>query len=382
MRALSTIGCLFGIAAGSGLLAQTYHWPAALATAPGNAVLNAPFSCPPGHPANRTRCMVVFDPAQLPFAAGTSLTQVAMRRDVAYPNQAYAAVPGTLTVKLGRVLVVPDRVQDVRFARLWDGVPTTVYSGAFTLPAAPAPGTSLPPFQVVIQFTRNFPYAGGPLAIEFVFAPASGSSVWRVDGFARSVPVHGTFRPAGPGCPGSNGFSPHHYPLPETTMPGAVLTLELEGAARPASPSSLENFAFHLLGLQNSTYLGQPLPIDLATFGGVPGCLLRMEPVITTTVLVGNPSALFARATAQVALPAHAGLVGMGLYSQWLQFDGNRSAPFPVIASDAQAITLGQIAPPPGPHSSRTLWKYGAGNVDIDCGRLVPADHGPVLRWN
>jgi len=83
--------------------------------------------------------------ASMPFPVGTLLTQVALRRDVAYPNQNYPASTGALTVKMGQTLVGPDQVADVRFDRLWDGLPTFVHRSPaqtpFSVPAALPTGT-------------------------------------------------------------------------------------------------------------------------------------------------------------------------------------------------------------------------------------------------
>ncbi len=362
-----------------------FYWPAGSASTAGNAVMNAPFTSQPGHQTTSTRCVVILDPASLPFPVGTVLNRLSLRRDVSYPNQAYGGATGSLFVRIGRAPSVPDQTHDVRFSRLWEGPPTTVFdavSTPFVIPAAPAPGSTVPPFSIVIPFTTNYTWQGGPLAIELLWTPTSGSSAWRIDAFARPRPQSGTFRPAGAGCQGSNGFTPLHYALPETTMPGAVLTVQMEGSRLPPSPGSIERFAFHVLGLQNSTYQGQPLPISLAGSGGLPGCFLRVDPLLTFTVPVSNPSALFARATSNVALPAHPALVGMVLYSQWLMFDTGYNVPLPIIVSDAQAITLGQVAQPAVPHAAMTIWKYGARRFGSDTGNMVPDDYGPALRFN
>lgn len=351
-----------------------FVWPPAYASAPGNAVMNTPFSSPPGHPSTTTRCMVVIDAASLPFPAGTVLNRLSLRRDVSYATQSYAASSGSLTVKLGRAIAAPDRVQDVRFDRLWDGVPTTVFNAPFVVPGGPAPGTSLPPFQVVIPFTANHVWQGGPLAIEFLFTPASGSPQWRVDAFAFGA-RNGTFRGAGRGCAGSNGFTPMHYPLPETTMPGAVLTTQVEGL------QSGQMFGIHMLGVQNATWNGLPLPVSLSLLGGPAACSLRLDPVLLQVGVATNPSALFQRATSYVPLPASPLAVGFLLYSQWLLLDSGISASLQAVVSDAQAITLGQVLPPPAPHAARTIWRYG--NVLLnDAGRMVPYDYGPILRFN
>mgnify|MGYP003342218685 CR=1 FL=1 len=109
------------IAALSSALPAQFVFPSAYAGTLGNAVMNAPFTALTGQPTGSTRCMVVMDPTAVPFPVGTVLTQVAFRRDGAYPSTAYGGFTGNLTVRMGSVIAVPDAVQDVRFARLWNG---------------------------------------------------------------------------------------------------------------------------------------------------------------------------------------------------------------------------------------------------------------------
>lgn len=376
------VGALLQPLLASVAMAQ-FVWPANYASQAGNAVMNAPFSVTAGHPRPTTRMMVVIDQASLPFPPGTLLTRLSLRRDVAYANQSYPAIAGNLQLRLGRVASPPGGVQDVRFGRLWQDVPTTVFpTGPFTVPASAAPGASLPGFQVVIPFARNFLYQGGPLGIDMVFTSTSGNAGWRIDAFTTANPVTGVSRAIGEGCVGTNGFYPYHFVLPETTMPGVPMTLQMEGARLPPSPTALENFSFHLLGLQDQSYQGLPLPVSLAAFGGNPACMLRIDPLITTLVFQSNPSALFARARHSVSLPPHPALVGSTLYSQWMVFDGGFAAPLQFGVSDALAITLGQIAAPVSAPRARTIWKYGATGFDIDSGRMVKDEYGPILQFN
>jgi hypothetical protein len=140
--------------------------------------------------------------------------------------------------------------------------------------------------------------------------------------------------------------------------------------------------AFHMLGLQNATWLGLPLPMSLGIFGAPQACMLRVDPLLITTVPVSNPSALFARATSSAQIPALSAAVGVDVYSQWLLFDSALAAPLQATVSDAQRITLGPIAPSPATVFARTIWKYGASGYEDDCGRMVLDDYGPVLRFN
>lgn len=357
-----------------------FVFPAAQASAPGNAVMNAPFSAFAGQPNGATRCMVILDPAAVPFPVGTSVFRVAFRRDTAYPSTAYGAFNGSLQVRMGSAIAVPDGVQDVRFARLWNGNPTIVFNAtgsSFAVPAAPAPGTSLPPWSVVANFTTPYQWNGGPLAIEFLWTPAGGSSSWRCDAFT-TTRGNGTFRSLGQGCTGSNGYRPFHYPLPETTVPGGMLTLQMEGSIRPTTPGTLQDLSMHILG-----FAALPAPVDLGPLLGTPsGCFLRNDAVLTSLAPIANSSALFGRAVHQVALPASAALGGANLYSQWLLFDLGVNAAFPATVSDGIEITLGQLPPPAAPRRARTLWKFGATGFDIDSGKMAADEYGPVLRFN
>lgn len=365
-------------AALAAVLPAQFVWPTAYTGAPGNAVMNAPFTAQPGHATNSTRCMVVLDAASLPFPTGTVLSQLSLRRDVGYGNQSYSGSSGTLTVRIGPAVAPPDQIQDVRFARLWGAAWTeAAVIPNFAVPAAPAPGGSVPPFSIVIPFTRTYTWSGGPLAIDMVFTPSSGSAQWRVDAFAQPRPQHGISSPAGAGCVATNGFAPYHYALPETAMPGVPLVVQVEGGVLPSSPVAAENFAVHVVGLQNL-----PAPLPLAVVGGPSACMLHVDPLLTYTVLVGNNSKLYARATNTIALPAQPSFVGAVLFSQWLLPDTATNAALPLIASDAQAIMLGAIAPAPQARLARTVWKYGATGFDNESGRMVPDGYAPILRFN
>lgn len=359
-------------------------WPAGYANTPGNAVLNAPFRSVAGGPTATTRCMVVLDASSVPFPVGTTISQVAMRRDAAYAGQAYPGLQGSLRVRMGRAIAAPDAIQDVRFARLWQGTPTQVFdapNGTFALPAASAPTGGAAPFQVVVPFQTPFVWQGGPLAIEFLFTPAAGSSLWRVDGVA-APRSSGSFRLVGRGCAGSAGFRGQQYVRTDTAVPGGQMQVVVEGAVRPTSPGSLQDVALHLLGTSSSATGGVPLPIDLGPLLGTPGgCLLRNDVVASQTVPLANPSLLFGRATNLVTVPASASIAGAQVFSQWLLFDLGVAAAFPATISDSIEITVGPFVGPQAPRRARTLWKYGATGFDIDSGQMSEGEYAPVLRF-
>ena len=155
-----------------------------------------------------------------------------------------------------------------------------------------------------------------------------------------------------------------------------------QGQRRSTNTRAGSNCATTACRRGSSLPQGQPLPYNLSGVGAPATCVLRVDPLINTFVVVSNPSALFTRAAAPLALPPHPLLVGAILYSQWLCFDSGVATPLAVTVSDAQAITLGSIAMPPMPHAARTIWKYGAIGLGNDHGRMVPDDYGPILRFN
>lgn len=381
MSRVLPLGAALALSAGA---SAQYVWPPQQAATPGNAVMNAPFRSVPGAPTTKTRCMVVLDAASVPFPIGTTINQISLRRDASYGAQGYAALQGNLRVRMGRAVAAPDAIQDVRFARLWQGAPTQVFdapSGNFSAPAAPAPTGGAAPFTVVVPFQRPFTWQGGPLAIEFLYTPTAGSSLWRVDAVA-APRSSGSFRSLGPGCTGTTGYRGQQYVLTETAVPGGLMQVVVEGAVRPPAPGSLQDLAIHVLGTSGSVLGGAPLPIDLGPLLGTPsGCLLRNDAAATLTVPLSNPSLLFGRATNQIAVPSTAAIAGARLYSQWLLFDLTLASPFRATVSDGIEITVGPFVGGAAPRRARTLWKYGATGFDIDCGVLAEGEYAPVLRF-
>jgi hypothetical protein len=372
---------MLGVAAIASPVAAQFVWPPLFASTRGNAVMNAPFTVANHHATDTTRVCFVLDAATLPFPVGTVLNRLAFRRDTAYA-QSYGSAVGQLVVRIGTAAAAPGDLADVRMGRLIvDGSSEFVYFSLpqtpFVLPAAAPPSGSAPaPFSIVVPFQRPYTWTGGPLAIEVQWTPAAGASAFRIDAVALPRRA-GYSRTIAGACTGSNGFEATHFVLPETTSPGALLQTQLEGARTPTTAA--EYFAIHALGVPP---FAAGFPVSLQLIGGVPGCLLHIDPVWTQIVQVSNPSRMFARASSAVQLPAAQWLVGTVLHSQWLCFDTAFSAPLPLTASDVQSITLGPVALPSAPRSVRTWWRYGSSSQWQESGRMVPDDYGPVLMFN
>lgn len=357
-------------------------WPAGYDTSPGNAVMNAPFSVRAGHATTSTRMAVVLDASTLPFAPGTSISQLSFRRDVSYQSNTYGSSSGRLLVRIGAAANPPGETQDVRFSRLYDGAPTLVYNSSpqnpFVVPSSAAPPTGSAPFDIVVPLTAPYTWTGGPLIIDIVWTPDAGSSLWRLDAVAEPRP-HGSSRTLGLGCAGSNGIAPTHFAVPESTNAGGVLELQLEGV-RYAPPGSPENVVVHVIGFTN---VGPALPLPLTVIGGPAGCVLQVQPAFTLTLLTSNRSLLFGRALSQLTLPALQALVGADIYSQFACFDTALAVALPMTLSDVQVVTIGPILPPATNfRSARTIWKYGATGQGNESGRMVPDSYGPVIRFN
>jgi hypothetical protein len=154
--------------------------------------------------------------------------------------------------------------------------PTTVASGAFSLPTSTPPPTLPRPFAFRVPLPTPYVYAGNVgnllMTIETTDTTAVPTDAWRLDAVNESIT--GTNRQAmrveiGEGC--ANGV-------------GERMTLALSGGllggTLDATPTLTATFAFAqgllLVGFTNAA---PGLPLDLS-FVGLGGCTLHVEPLV------------------------------------------------------------------------------------------------------
>lgn len=123
----------------------------------------------------------------------------------------------------------------------------------------------------------------------------------------------GSFTPYGLGCPGSNGLAPQ---LSGTGTPrvGALFTQTVTNA-RANSPVAL------VLGVSNTSWLGQPLPRSLADLGA-PQCRV----LASLDVVLGFASNSLGTANVSIVMPSGSALVGAHVFEQAIVIDAGANA--------------------------------------------------------
>ncbi len=178
----------------------------------------------------------------------------------------------------------------------WDGAQWTIH-----LPTAasfsPRSGASL-----VLDTGDN----------EFRLFAGSCGSVFTNDLWSVVLPVASRWSRYGVGCAGTLGIPDLAVRAGSTAIIGHTLVCDVTNA-----PTSAFNFAFGTYDLQRDTFLNQPIPVDLASFG-LGGCSVwsgASWSVLLPTMQPGVGTNL------QVPLPNWSGLLGMTLYLQAIVFD-------------------------------------------------------------
>jgi hypothetical protein len=128
----------------------------------------------------------------------------------------------------------------------------------------------------------------------------------------------------GSGCFGSAGVPVHTV----TGTPDIGGQLQFNAGTLP-NPS----VAALLLGFQNQTYNGLPLPMDLTALGA-PTCFLRTDIAVTQAALA-NGSASWT-----LTLPNDPTIIGASLYSQTAVVDPPANA-LGITLSSARRVTVG-----------------------------------------
>ncbi len=135
----------------------------------------------------------------------------------------------------------------------------------------------------------------------------------------------------GTACPGSGGVRPV---IGMTGIPvvGSSVSVNISRVPQPAT-------ALLLFGPAASSWLGIPLPLDLAVVG-LPGCNLAVPPdVIVPVMTVPRPGSGIGGATQLVAIPPDPTLLGASVAFQWYAPDPGPSA-FPGVTTRRLVATI------------------------------------------
>ena len=152
-------------------------------------------------------------------------------------------------------------------------------------------------------------------------AGAAVSDTWE---YGTPAPLFRTF---GLGCAGSNGLVPR---LSVTSMPalGGTLTLQLSDLP------NITSLAFFVTALSSTTWNGNPLPVDLTSFG-LNGCTGYTS--VDVVDLVGSAGGT---ATASTSIPNNPALAGLVVFHQAMHVDPATVRSLPGALSNAAESTL------------------------------------------
>ncbi len=250
----------------------------------------------------------------------------------------------TLSINLSDSAAGPDALS-TNLASNVSGVATTVYSGPLPLPPIPSfAGAGPYPFVWTIPLQTPYVYTGTSdllldVAILSSTAPpgffggfldavyASGDAVsrmwdpWNPPG---TFPILGdtlglitrfhfgpSFATFGIGCAGAGGFVPSIGSTGgDPSLGNASFAITLANATGGSS-------ALLALGASHISWLGVPLPIDLAPFGGA-GCLLLASGDVLIGAPVSGSGAGGGTATVPTPIPASPSLSGGRAFAQWV----------------------------------------------------------------
>ena len=198
--------------------------------------------------------------------------------------------------------------------------------GGLPTPFPPLPGTgeiSVDPLFVSFENGDYHPEIGSPVidAGDPAFIPDINGSVADIGGFSYNPLYIPSVIGFGTGCDGLSGW----FWEPIVGQPYFELHVE------SAPPSAV---AIVILGLNDTSFAGLPLPLDLALFGA-PGCDLLTAPVLTFPAITDPLGA----ATLPLPIPPNAVLAGVGIFLQWAVFD-DAANPFGMVFSDGVRGTI------------------------------------------
>ena len=345
---------------------STVVWPVGYANQRGNVTMAPPFTVTRDAANPTTRVMHSLTAASLPFGSGRQIRGISWRRD-ALANTSYAAVQGEIRIRIGQV---PNAMRLAgTFANPWTDLVEVVPRRAYSVPAAARPSGGGPAaFLPTITFDRPFDYRGGDLVIEIEFHGPPGA-LWRRDAVQTEVATSAVQRTVGRGCASSNGMTPDLWTNLRLARPGGAIRAKIDLAPWP-DPAA----AFGVL------FVGGGMPAFPLAWIGMPiGCHAHVYPLETMTSPLADRSAQFTSASFWMPVPNDRSFSGASVVMQGLVADSQSTAPLPMAASDAIALTLGSTPPATTP-LGRSVWWYGASGAGG--GQVSPDNTVPVLRFS
>lgn len=278
------------------------------------------------------RQQIVIDARHLSAMQGQSIAALLFRREAA--NEAYQGGTANLTVQLSQSLTVDALSASGSFAANAGVSPLTVFSGAVTIPAAPAMLSGSVGWNATqtlrIPFSQHFFYTGGSLIVDIVGLTTNQAVAWWPADAVRDSAT-GAVQSVGTGC-GSHANPAGEWAsaAASTLVPGATSLFYARGTE--------QGLALMLLGLPPSP-VGMPLQYLLP--GAAPTCHIYMP--LPATALVGVFSLVPHPGEGGVAqiwlpIPNSPWVLGATFGSQWMDLQQNFSTSNGVSATFSATV--------------------------------------------
>ncbi|MHC4513065.1 MAG: hypothetical protein ACYTGO_00815 [Planctomycetota bacterium] len=253
--------------------------------------------------------------------------------------------------------------------------PVQVFAGAVKLPQSPPPKVTpaawAQPFAVRLPFQTTYAYGGSNLCLETVTSPMTapdGAETqypwWPLDGLRQSS--LGKVTVYGHSCiPKLSGYPAGADAASQNLGASAVVFLR---GGRPRGNGLL------LFGIDNNSFGGSRLPLDLAGFGA-PGCSLYLDPLALARITLTEQPGGQGHVAAAVPVPYDVRLAGMSYYTQWVLQEPPGYNPLGLTLSNGVQATIGPYVPPLGISWIESTDPNGG------TGRIL-AGRTPVLRFD
>ena len=196
------------------------------------------------------------------------------------------------------------------------------------------------------QWTQHFPQIGTPPLAPRTgmacYADATSGALRLYGGACNGVPsdelldiqfpVAARVESIGAGCPGSNGTPTLDVANGVLPIPGATLDLLYQNALQ----SPVVTPAVMLVGFQDDTFMGVPLPLPLDAVG-LPGCVLYHSTDVSIPLVVAQGSA---QGSWTLSIPNQAGLLGQEYFLQGAHLEFAPVGPWAAL-SNAIGLRVG-----------------------------------------